>query len=160
MKNTKLAKLIRKYKGSAFPFRALPVEAQYAVSHYMSIDGEAWGVPPEISDHEEDDRREIVDVLKANIKWYAKEYGETKFGYVIFPMDSFLELFSEKCVIEWKSHKCLFEPRKKIWPVILETNFVEPDEFDLGPLEDGWHRLSDYIRMGIKEIPCVYYLRS
>lgn len=124
---------------------------------YMSVDGEAWEQAPDL-------KRDILDVLP----WYRKEYGAQRFGYVELPTKEVIDAIWDvdedlrnefDTVNEWI--KWYLESggggvpdhaSSNRWPVILSG-----DAFEGEVLQDGWHRLSDYIRKGARVIPALYY---
>jgi hypothetical protein len=120
---------------------------------YMSVDGEAWEQAPGF-------RENIVDVLP----WYRKKYGSKRFGYVELPTQELLDVIWDVSAdlregyqevdrwVEWylENENVPDHAAGNRWPVILS------DFYDLA-LEDGHHRLSDYIRKGAKVIPALYY---
>ncbi len=157
MKNKALVKLIQKHGGKVLPFRKLPSTAKYAIAYYMSIDGEAWEVSPSIENAYQDrlpPKHDPSIAVVRSIGWYTKNYGNEKLGFVKIPTDELLAMFLEKYRGLYKNRE-LYEKRSAIWPVILD--FSPIDEDNVGPIQDGWHRFSDYVTMGLKEIPCIYY---
>ena len=157
MKNKELLKLIKKNNGKLVSFRNLPLTAKYAIAYYMSIDGEAWKVPKAIENGykaKHCPNKSPAEVVAKNIGFYTKHYGKEKFGFVKIPTNELIAMFYPKANISYKM-KELYEERKQIWPIILD--FSPIDEFQVGPIQDGWHRFSDYVTMGLQQIPCVYY---
>jgi hypothetical protein len=158
VKNKALVNMIKKHGGKVLPFRKLPSTAKYAMAHYMSIDGEAWKVPKSIENGYKSkvppDYDPSVAVVKS-IGWYTKYYGNRVFGLVNLPTDDIFTLFHSPTAIAFHKMQELYEDRKQIWPIILD--FSPVDEFNVGPIQDGWHRFTDYVTMGLKEIPCLYY---
>lgn len=157
MKNKALVKLIQKHGGKVLPFRKLPATAKYAMAQYMSIDGEAWKISPSIEQAYHSDNppkhEPSVAVIKS-IGWYTRNYGNEKFGFVNIPTNELLAMFLKRVRGQYWG-KELYEKRSAIWPVILD--FSPIDEEQVGPIQDGWHRFSDYVTMGLKKIPCLYY---
>ncbi len=154
-KNKVLISLIRKNKGKAIKFKDLQPTAKYAMAHYMAIDGEAWELSPLINKAVGKSLKTIKNSLIKSIGFYTKLYGNKKFGFVNLPTQEFLSFFYNG---SYPKAKELHEKRKVIWPIIISLN--EVDEYNPLPVEDGWHRLSDYVTMGLKTIPCLYYLES
>lgn len=156
MQNKKLISLIKKHNGKIMKFRHLPKEARYAMAHYMSIDGEAWDIPETLDEIFKRKRNlQMGKEIAQHIKFYTKKYGNNKFGLVNLPTDELLAFF---CKGVYPKAKSLYEKRTSIWPVILE--FTPVNEDNPLPIQDGWHRLSDYVTMGLKKIPCLYFLKS
>jgi hypothetical protein len=155
--NKQLTKLISKHKGKVLKFRHLPKEAKYAMAHYMSIDGEAWLYPAAIEVAAKN-RANMAKAIVKSIRFYTKHYGNRRFGYVNIPTKEFLSLFLEKVRDEYCiKNKDLYEKRTKFWPVILDFSIINEEQ--VGPIQDGWHRFADYVTMGLKKIPCLYYIK-
>lgn len=163
-RNKQLISLIRKCEGKTVKFRDLPSTAKYAMSHYMAIDGEAWRIPLNIVNYLKNrnflenhypNSKTLIKLLINNIGFYTKLYGNKEFGLVNIPTEKLLAFF---CKGVYPKSKEMYEKRKEIWPVILEFSPVNED--NPLPIQDGWHRLSDYVAMGLNKIPCLYYLEN
>jgi hypothetical protein len=154
MENKKLIKLIRKCNGKVLKFKQLQKESKYAMAYYMSIDGEAWKVPPSL-----EYSSMIFRDLKKVISWYTKRHGNVRFGYVEIPREEFLDLFGKQRYIY--ENVIVKNIRKEIWPVILDLNAWDEKKHpnDITIIQDGWRRFYDYIAMGLKMIPCLYYIK-
>ncbi len=147
-------RLIAQYGGKVMPYRDLPVPAQLAIGWYMTVDGEAWKVPPDFSERP----------LKAVLPWLVRRYGSTRIGYVEIPTKALMDVisedeeFGERGIRDFDDYHEWFisqggmpdHPRKGRWPVILSS-------FEEETLQDGWHRLHDYYSKGAKKIPAVYF---
>ena len=150
--NKDVRMMIVKNHGKIILFKNLPLPAQLALIHYMAVDGEAW---------------EYVESnnIKRKLSFYIKKYGNIKFGYVNIPIEELTKAIIkiEKDIDshtfkDFKSYHNWYVDSQEmpnhrishLWPVIL-SNFN--DEI----LQDGWHRLNDYYRKGVKMIPAVYF---
>lgn len=164
--------------GEILTFEELPLEAQMALAHYMSLDGEAWELPPDFemalekilrrySFGSPKSRPLIVAALRDAIPDYIAEYGDFEIGYhPCIPteklVDAVMTQVDEDPTIEpidWEQHwqeppKANIERHdltKPLWPVIL-SGF--PDE----ALQDGWKRFGYYVWMGVPCIPALFYV--
>lgn len=148
--------LIKKYGGKVMPFQSLPLPAQFAIAHYMAIDGEAWEVPDDYVHNQKN--------FKALLPWFRGEHGTKKFGYVEIPTEALTaEVMKDEEMNgrfpdfddyhEWyiglpggiPNHS-----KRDRWPVILSSTNDET-------LQDGWHRLHTYYHQGADIIPAVFY---
>lgn len=125
------------------PYRKLSVPAQLAIARYMAVDGEAWTLPMNWT------KRNFRKLLRH----FRSEYGHVKFGYVILQMTELLKAI-EKDGIDIgeyvKGGYTPLHPKANRWPVILSG-------FNDETLQDGWHRLRDYLGQGAITVPAVYY---
>lgn len=159
-KNKELIDLIKKCGGKEKEFKNLTIPAQCSIGHYMSVDGEAWSQPLEFTMklHLVHLRKNTGELVKKNINFYAKKYGKKKFGTVDIPTNDFLNLFVG--LKNRYNNRKIRVKRKEIWPVILDLDDWDRNTDDVAIIQDGWHRFGDYVAMGIKKIPCVYYLEN
>ncbi len=158
-KHKELISLINECNGKVMMFKNLPTTFKYAIAYYMSIDGEAWEMPSTVENTigiSKTYQNKLRENLKKNIGFYTKKYGNMKFGVVNIPTEDFLNLFGK-----WKNrydNREVLEKRKEFWPVILDLNDWDRSSDDVTIIQDGWTRFGDYVAMGLKSIPCVYYL--
>lgn len=175
--NTNLAK---KHGGKSMLFKDLPVEAQRAIIHYMAVDGEAWEVHDILGaafekcwkvrgKHPEKEDAIIKQAWRSKslMRFYIEKYGHLKFGYVHIPSSILMyetlrrDYELKKQFSAWKDYHDWYKsfgdmPRhtnKNLWPCILSG-------FNNEVLEDGHHRFHRYVELGVKKIPCVYYLEG
>lgn len=166
--------LIEKYKGKVVPFISLPKEHQYAMIHYMAVDGEAWKIPDGIpmwgsrgsyTKH----LGKVRSWIKKNSTFWIKKYAKVKFGMVDVPMDVLCQCIVEQfkaqynptkitTILEYHEQymgdtkeKDLTDHYTELWPAILDSD----PENDL--LQDGWHRFHTYLIRKIKTMPLLYY---
>jgi hypothetical protein len=169
-------KLARKHKARIVKYRDLPTTHQLAITFYMAINGEAWGLSDQLCSAVEETRMntdwEIHHRLfkkalrtKGSLSFYAEQYGNWKFGIVDIPtkvlckelMRRNKELRQDfktfKEFKTWWKNNTPERPnhrRTNRWPCILSG-------FDDEVLEDGWHRFYCYTERGDATIPCVFY---
>jgi hypothetical protein len=107
--------------------------------------------------------REITKHFPEHRSWYARKYGNKKFGYVEIPAGALIEAVMGDLEIkdqfkefedyhDWyvrQGHMPEHESRNR-WPVILS-------HYDEETLQDGWHRFHNYIQQGARMIPALYY---
>ena len=126
-------KLFRKYGGTMMPFDELPVSAQSAIRHYMTVDGD------------------------------NHEYDKSNYGFVMIPakalirvcwnatdnnMQNEYENWDEYHGSYWdgESDTDYADHLQQMWPVIL---------YDGEGILDGWHRFHWYLRNDVKKIPAI-----
>lgn len=159
-----LKSLIGRNGGEVMPFRNLPIPAQAAMAWYMSLDGVAWKQAPGLPKHIRGLNEHVVKALP----WYRKHYGSQRFGYVEIPTEEMLEAIWDLTEDDWKAqhgdviswHEWFMDRvgtaghgRHDRWPVILSSVNMPIG----GVIQDGWHRLNDYISQGARVIPALYY---
>jgi hypothetical protein len=163
--------LAKKY-GKVMPFSQLPLGAKRAMIWYMAVDGEAWKMPPltkKLQEHQgvlfgKDDPSPLIHkfILK-NMDFFDKHYGKVKFGLAMVPrseieaalMKSFKALKSGHDTLkEW-----LNEREGEGIPRHKTTDFptIFSSYKDDGLFQDGWHRVSAYLKQKKEIIPCLYY---
>ena len=136
--------VFKQHGGRILKFKALPVDAQKAIVHYMAVDGEAWEANEPLS-------------------FYVRKYGGVSFGYVLLPMQVLVrQIQGNMDDFTWRNfdeyHKWYLggggvPHHKSAWPVLLADERGEV-------LQDGWHRFHDYYRRGLKTVPAVAYVRG
>ena len=160
----RLAKLVE--GGSILRFKRLPVTAQDALIHYMSVDGAAWAVADGWEDwrwgegqpYEEQMRKESLSDIARLRHRFIEQYGAQEFGYVVIPWKDLLnavngdeDATAEGYVYENASPKLGdWEYDIPTWPVILSS-------FHRETLRDGWSRFGMYCKLGMN-VPAVWYL--
>lgn len=147
-------KLFKQYGGKKYKLSELSVPCQKAIIHYFAWDGEAWDII--------DDTNSTKDINN-NLDKYIKKYGNQKFGYVELPLDIVdKHLFdgtenegkraSEvKGFLTWTHRSHGARTSNEIQPIFLSSVGVD----DMGLIEDGWNRVSWYIKNKIDPIPCI-----
>lgn len=166
--------------GQILSFEELPEEAQLALARYMSLDGEAWEVPPALEaefdeigmnfgyNHPEG-RQQTAAALRDAIPSYIARYGDFEIGYhPCIPteklMNAMMIQLEEDPMVppmtleefhEWYLNSSgvieEHDVTKPLWPVILSS-------FDDEVLQDGAHRFHHYVNMGVSCIPALYYV--
>lgn len=145
-------------------FKDLPKPYQYAIIHYMAFDGEAWDLPEGYDEEANAESRDWFEdqkfnraYIKKNVKYWADKYCDATFGMLPLSKGDTLkalkELHSEALNnMDELDGDNLADPKyyNEKWPVILSSF---DDEF----IEDGWHRLSVYLRSTMRKIPAIYY---
>ncbi len=139
-----------------------------AIAQYHSIAGVTWCAPLElwnwISRHR-GTRASLADEMTRRIPWYLDRYGDQPFGVVDIPTDELLLRIMEGFQVaefhgDWTTYHSWYmsfgttpdhDMTRPLWPVCLAI-----DHPDNEALEDGWHRLHDYVRKGVRVIPGVY----
>lgn len=148
------------------PFRELSAPARLAIAQYMAVDGEAWNLPHELHPYATSAAK-IKREFRSMLPWLTKKYGSERFGYVEIPMDVLTEAVMDDELMKtdmpnmqtfdqyhkWYAAKGRMpsHPTTDLWPVILSSDYEEET------LQDGWHRLHDYYRKGVEDVPAVYY---
>jgi hypothetical protein len=133
-------------QGEILSYNQLDRAAQRAISHYMSIDGEAWDL--------------------GTFKEHAEWYGDESFGITKVSAQQLRQAMSElpDHGPDWEANQKAWEEKNdhtneqrgvpegstETWPVILDRDQGEV-------LQDGWHRLRHYLRKGVDPIPAVFY---
>ncbi len=163
-----MRELIERHGGRIQPFRALPPAHQMAIAHYHSIAGVSWNAPLElwnwISRHK-GMRAPLAEELPRHMPHYLERHGEQLFGVVDIPTAELLPRIMQGSELaefhgDWVAYHAWYtsfvptpdhDTTKPLWPVWLAI-----DHRDNEALEDGWHRLHDYVRKGIQVIPGVY----
>jgi hypothetical protein len=163
-----MRELIERHGGRVLPFRALPLAHQMAIAQYCSIAGVSWNAPLElwswISRHK-GKRAPLAEELARHMHYYVQEHGEQRFGVVDLPTAELLPRIMEGYQLapfrgEWSAYHAWYtsfgstpdhDVTRPLWPVWLAI-----DHRDREALEDGWHRLHDYVRKGLQLIPGVY----
>ena len=166
-KNIKLA---LKHGAKIIPFKNLPKEYQYALIHYMAVDGEAWEASDQLAASykvywKKGDRSIIKRALrnKKSMEFYVTKYGDWKFGVADIPTEKIVSRIMQEREIKkdfdsfpeyqkWAKGSAYWprHPRKNRWPCILSS-------FNDEALEDGWSRFHVYSSRGDSNIPCVFY---
>lgn len=161
--------------GEILTFKELPLEAQMALAHYMSIDGEAWELPPDFEIAVNKILRKfqfgtakanhkIVAALRDAIPDFVAEYGDFEIGYhPCIPTEKLLDAVMTQIDEEfvpniWTQHWNKsrreyiekYDATKPLWPVILSS-------FEDEALQDGWKRFDRYVRTGVPCIPALFY---
>jgi len=139
-----------------------------AIAHYHSIAGVSWNAPLElwnwISRHK-GMRAPLAEELSRHMPHYLERHGEQLFGVVDIPTAELLPRIMQGYELaefhgDWVAYHAWYtsfvptpdhDTTKPLWPVWLAI-----DHRDNEALEDGWHRLHDYVRKGIQFIPGVY----
>jgi len=167
----------KKHGARMLPYRDLPLPHQYAIAHYMAIDGEAWEWPDENGANFDMGKRTAKDferydqymkrTLKRKIQFFIDKYGNTKFGIIDIPS---VEVYKRMFKLDKDIHHSFdnFEEyhkwyikndgpaettrhrRTNRWPCIISG-------FDDELFQDGWHRFHTYIRRKDPTIPCIFY---
>jgi hypothetical protein len=175
-KNIRLA---QKHGSKVIPFKHLPLEARYAIIHYMAVDGEAWEVHEELAkafekcwkirgsqpiEKEQAIVRQTI-TLPEVVSFYGNKYGDCKFGISSIPTSILkaevlkrdyeaMEAFGNWDEYhKWYGENCGLPKHKKQYPWFCILSDSNDEVF-----QDGWHRFHRYTDLGLKEIPCVYYL--
>lgn len=178
--------LIRRNGGKVVPYRDLPPEAQLAIAHYMSIDGEAWDPPPWVRTFWNDrkvrpaDPADTAEWRKRFVrsrKWFVDRHGDVPFGWVLLPMRELTAVVLDDVL---RSHLDVEEGEtfadfdeyhewyKRAGPFAGRgqpegKGTVWPVILDTNasaghePLQDGWHRFHQYYDQGLEVVPAVYY---
>lgn len=164
-------------RGRIYRFRDLPRPAQFAIIHYMSVDGEAWVHPTDLpgspqvdwweADHKwrSRDRRVLapVEVYGALLDKYVARYGDTEWGYAEIPMvDLATSVMQDQDIADWGEFDHYRDwyarqgvprhPATNRWPVILSSKGDQEET-----LQDGWHRFHSYYRSGAQVVPAVWF---
>ena len=156
-----------KNHGKVMPFKKLPMGCKLAMVHYMAVDGEAWALPKEVLKKDGGYRRmgkTLNALLEQNMGYFDKTYGDTRFGLAMVPREeveaALLKGFQRdndnkdiKTIKDYHAMLRGFTVKHKTadWAVIFSS--FDDDNI----LQDGWHRLTCYLKMKIKTIPCLYY---
>lgn len=150
-------------------YRDLSAAYQKAIAQYMSVDGEAWAFVG-------GDRYGFGAEMDADRFWadhlagYVAEHGHRRFAVLE------LELAELAAAImagdhelraqfggDWDAYHAWYQQHQQtpdrgmpagsaeIWPVVLDSDHPSP-------LQDGWHRLHDYVQRGLTVIPAFGYL--
>ena len=131
-------------------FQNLSVTAQYAMIHYMAIDGEAWKLYDEPFG-----RKEILLYIQNNIENYIYDYAKVPFGYTTVKWSDLLDAVNGDQVLIEQNRKYDYsywspsEYEVPTWPVIL-SNYEDET------LQDGWHRFTAYCKLQI-DVPVLFY---
>lgn len=155
-------------------FKDLPEPYQRSMVFYMAVDGEAWTEPFEDVDGPR------FDAGKDGADWHAywnarvaermpqfiSIYGDEYFGIAEIPTERLLthmvhslELQGDKrqTAAEFRADMnsvmdAPFHDHAKVdrWPVILSDIFEET-------MQDGFHRLGNYVRHEAPTIPAIFY---
>lgn len=162
--NTYLAPLIKKADYYYLPFKALPVEAQHAMIHYMSVDGAAWAVQDGWLDWKwgegkpslpEMRAEALADIEKFRCR-FVESYGDRMFGYGYVPTADLVAAVN-RCEEETDGFarsivgRSSGEYETATWPVILSSH---DDEV----LQDGWNRLAAYVHQKARLVPVLWYV--
>jgi hypothetical protein len=163
-----MRELIERHGGRIQPFRALLPAQQMAIAQYCSIAGVSWNAPLElwnwISRHR-GKRTPLAEELPKHMPCYLEQHGEQLFGVVDIPTAELLPRIMEGYQLaefhgDWAAYHAWYtsfgstpdhDMTKPLWPVWFAI-----DHRDNEALEDGWHRLHDYVRKGMQVIPGVY----
>jgi len=139
-----------------------------AIAHYNSIAGVAWNAPLELWNwisRNKGKRASFAEELARHMPCYQEQHGEQLFGVVDIPTAELLpRIMQGYQLAEFHGHWAAYHAwytrfvptpdhdiSRPLWPVWLAI-----DHRDNEALEDGWHRLHDYVRKGIQVIPGVY----
>lgn len=160
MEDSKIKKLFHDHGGKIYSYKDLMMPAKLAIAQYMAIDGEAWRLP---NTKQDIDFLTCKFELQSMIRFFEKEYGQIKFGYVMIPTESLIEqIMKELSEFEnWEEYHKWYvgqgimpkHTKKAPWPVILCK--LDYNESEI--LQDGWHRFHRYYDLGLVEIPAVYF---
>ncbi len=160
--------LIERHGGRVLPYRVLPLAHQMAIAQYCSIAEVSWNAPLELwswlSRHK-GTRAPLAAELAKHMPWFLDRYGEEVFGEVSIPTTELLPRIMQGFQVggfhgDWKTYHNWYmsfgttpdhDITKPLWPVWLAI-----DHRDNEALDDGWHRLHDYVRKGVRVIPSVY----
>lgn len=160
--------LIDRFGSQVKPFKELPLTHQFAMIHYMSVDGAAWAVKQSWPDwiwgegtpYEPELRRRMLADIERHRPRFIQEWGDVLFGVVNIPTADLLEqVFRDEMfdgnreqyrVSEDVNLRDDWEYVEPTWPVILASDCGET-------LQDGWTRFGRYCQLGVETIPCLYY---
>lgn len=152
--------LINKNKITLSLFRNLPINHKITIAQYFSLNNTLWKCP----EKSPKDSLELDEFYHKHIGFYDKEYGEYLFGRVDIPINDLINKvmssyeFKDNKLKSWSDyHNYIMENFEvpnyiKLCPVLIAINNPKCEV-----VEDGWMRLHDYYRKGIKVIPCVYH---
>ena len=153
-------------------YRDLPAAHQKAIAHYMAIDGEAWGNywQPRYGEYPAFD---APAYWADHLHRYVTEHGHRRFAVLDLPAGTLAQAITthntEVAQIsggDWAAYCAWYAQfidtdtqqgrgvpagSGELWPVILDH-----DNHDV--IQDGWHRLHDYVGRGLTRIPAVGYL--
>ena len=157
-----LKQLVTGHGGRIVPFAALPMPFKMAVAWYMSIDGGAWEPLGKVGLAH---GKMLKGALAAAMPDYDRKYGKRRFGAVHLPA-ALMRRMAMECdanlrarfgtfeeYARWYADNCRIplHGRDAPWPCILG------DDPSAELLQDGWHRLHRYCRIGLDPIPCIYF---
>ena len=162
--NKSILKLIKKQNNGKNKFKDLPRQHQYAIIHYMAIDGEAWDVPEGYDAEANSIKRTDFDsvcrfnraYIKKNVKYWVDKHPNATFGMISLSraetLDALRELHPDAVKDGEYDHpeKPSLKHYNEKWPVILSSF---DDEF----IQDGWHRLGVYLQTTMRKIPAVFF---
>lgn len=160
--------LIERNNGKLMRFADLPITAQNAMIHYMSVDGAAWAVQENWPDwkwgegtpYEAKLRREMLADIEKFRPRFVERWDDVRFGYMEVPTKELID-----CVMQdqdFSGDADYYTAAKKpgfdadweydapTWPVILSPF---PEE----TFQDGWTRFYRYCEIGAETVPCLWY---
>ena len=148
--------------GEMIKFALLPITAQNALIHYMSVDGAAWAVEKDWEDwkwgegkpNTPEMREEALKDIEKFRSRFIEEFGEELFGYAEIDAN----VLHDSIKLDEDYEDSVFDAaitRKEeyeipTWPVILSPYSYET-------LQDGWHRFHQYMKHKIEKIPVIWY---
>jgi hypothetical protein len=155
------------------PYRNHAEQNQLAIAYYMSLNGEAWELPPALQAVDGWDNtaphEQAKTLFRDNLDFYVRKYGSRKFGTVNIPtavLKSAVMSRDYDIIRDWggdwqayhnwyvgMGHMPDHDVSKPLWPCVLS-------QMDEEVFEDGWHRFHDYCRKGVAVIPCVFFPRK
>ncbi len=107
----------------------------------------------------------LAEELARHVPWNLDRLGEQEFGMVEIPTVELLPRIMQGFQLaefqgDWQTYHRWYirsgaTPDHDITRPILPV-WLAIDHCDNEALEDGWHRLHDYVRKGVRTIPCVY----